>query len=438
MTSIARIIACKSLIEWAKTNSDPQLIIVNQSQGIKKSEDAAFSRELFFGTIKYKKKIDYYLKHYTKIKKSELELIQILRLGYYQLIHTPNIPDYAVVSETVELAKRFKISNRAGLVNAVMRAYLLKPDKVKLPNSRQNPVKYLGIKYSYPDWMVKRYLNRFGYDETKEILKWGNSPPDFFFFINKYLSPENDIESQLSQLNIQFEKSELFTGYYKCLSPRKLIESRVFQKGQIVIGDPAQSISPSILAVPEGETALDLFAAPGGKTAALAGMAGRNGRIIAVDYSIRRLRILNENILRWRLNNTFIICGNVLKFPARNKFKFILADVPCSGTGTIRRNSDLRWNLTEKSIKKHSVNQMLLLEKAAKMLAPKGRLVYSTCSIESEENFEIIDNFLKQNKDFRLKHLDSFASFERQPGIYEVIPHQHKSDGAFAAVIEKI
>ncbi|MCD6161733.1 MAG: hypothetical protein J7K40_04890 [candidate division Zixibacteria bacterium] len=437
MTSIARTVACKALIDWEKTKSDPHLIIAKQSQCIKRSEDAAFTRELFFGVIKFKKKVDYFYRQYASIKSTDLELRQILRLGYYQLIQTPNIPDYAVVSETVDLAKQFISLHKVGFVNAVMRAYLRKPDKVKFPNPQQNPVKFLGIEYSYPDWLVKRYLNRFGYNETVDILKWGNTPPDFCFFINRYLSLENNIELQLSKSNIQFEKSELFEGYYKCFNPYKLLRSKLFQKGLIVISDPAQSISPSILAVPKGETALDLFAAPGGKTAVLAGMADRDGCIIAVDNSLKRLKILKENILRWRLNNTFIICGNVLKFASGNKFRYILADVPCSGTGTIRRNADLRWNLNEKRIKRNSEKQMLLIEQAAKMLSSKGRLVYSTCSIETEENFEIIDNFLKQNNDFRLKHLDSFKNFERQPGIYEVIPHQHKSDGAFAAVIEK-
>ena len=437
MSSIARIIACQSLIKWAESKNDPHQIIISRINNSVKPEDAAFARELFFGTIKLKRKIDYCYSQYVTSKDVELKLKQVLRLGFYQLIQTVNIPEYAVVSETVDLAKQFCSQKQTGFINAVMRNYLRQPDRVKLPDIENDPAKYLGIEYSYPDWLVKRYLNRFGLDRTIEILKWGNTPPDFFFFINKYFKSGDGIEDDLKQLNIHFQRFEPFEGYYRCLNPQILLKSKLFHEGAVIVGDPAQSIAVAAMAAPEGEAVLDLFAAPGGKTASLAGMVGGKGQVYAVDISLKRLRILKQNINRWRLNNVFIFCSDILKFASGRKFKYILADVPCSGTGTIRRNADLRWNLKEQDIYRHSEKQLLFIKEAASMLKPGGKLVYSTCSMEPEENGYIIDTFLKQNDGYGLQSLDGFGDFKTPGGMYEAMPFQYQTDGAFVAVIEK-
>jgi len=159
--------------------------------------------------------------------------------------------------------------------------------------------------------------------------------------------------------------------------------------------------------------------------------------VYAVDISLKRLRILKQNINRWRLNNVFIFCSDILKFASGRKFKYILADVPCGGTGTIRRNPDLRWNLKERDIYRHSEKQLLFIKEAASMLKPGGKLVYSTCSMEPEENGYIIDTFLKQNDGYGLQSLDGFRDFKTPGGMYEAMPFQYQTDGAFVAVIEK-
>jgi len=437
MSSIARTIACKSLIEWAELKNDPHQIIAGHISNNIKPEDAAFARELFFGAIKFKRKIDYYYSPYITSKNVELKLKQVLRLGFYQFIQTANIPEYAVVSETVDLARQFCSQRQTGFINAVMRNYLRHPEKVKLLDKENDHIKYLGIEYSYPDWLVKRYLSRFGNDRTIELLKWGNTPPDSFFFANKHIRLENDLEDELSQLNIYFQKYEPFEDYYKCLNPYVFFRSKLFQKGAVIVGDPAQGIAAAAMAVPEGEQVLDLFAAPGGKTAALAGMAGDKGCVYAADISVKRLKILKQNVSRWNLSNVFIFCSDILKFASGRKFKYILADVPCSGTGTIRRNPDLRWNLKEQDIYNHSEEQLLLIREAAGMLKPGGKLVYSTCSLEPEENGYIIDTFLKQNDGYSLQSFNGYNDFKSLAGMYEVMPFQYQTDGSFVAVIEK-
>jgi 16S rRNA (cytosine967-C5)-methyltransferase len=216
-----------------------------------------------------------------------------------------------------------------------------------------------------------------------------------------------------------------------------MLRSKPFSDGSIIISDPAQSLAVRALKVSSGDIVIDLFAAPGGKTASLAGLVGSDGYVIAVDLSLKRIKLLKSNIDRWCLKNVFPVCGDALKFASGRNFKYILADAPCSGTGTIRRNADLRWNLQETEIKRQAKRQARLIEAAANMLQSGGRLVYSTCSLEPEENIRVVENFLKQNKAYRLIELHEFDKFIGMGGTLEVIPHRHFSDGAFVALIEK-
>ncbi|MCP4582744.1 MAG: hypothetical protein GY839_14130 [candidate division Zixibacteria bacterium] len=424
-------------MKWQASKADPHAIIANLIRKIDKPEDAAFARELFFGTIKFKRKVDYFANNFYTSKNLEPKLKQVLRLGFYQLLKADNIPTYAVVSESVELARKFCASRQAGFINAVMRSFLRQPEKVKLPNPEYQPVKYLGLEHSYPDWLVSRYLKKFGYEETEKLLTWGNTPPDLCFYINDRNSSQQEVLKQLDSLNIGFERLDSFDGYYKCLTPHLLLRSKPFESGTIIIGDPAQGLAAKALDVSLGDIVIDLFAAPGGKTASLSGRVGTDGYIIAADNSLKRLKLLKSNIKRWRLDNVFPVCCDTFKFASRRNFKYILADVPCSGTGTIRRNPDLRWNLQEADITRQAKRQARLIKTAVGMLKPGGKLVYSTCSLEPEENNQVVEDFLKQNKGYRLLDLSEHEKFVSQSGFLELIGHRHLSDGAFVALIER-
>lgn len=238
-------------------------------------------------------------------------------------------------------------------------------------------------------------------------------------------------------MSIRYQKIELFAGYYHCYDPYQLIRSKIFLNGETIIGDPAQGLAPAMLAVPYGETVLDIFSAPGGKTAALAGMVGREGCVIAADISLKRLKILKGNIKRWHIDNIYAFCSDGLKFASKRKFRYILADVPCSGTGVLRRNPDLRWNLKKEDIRRLADIQKRLIKVVADKLEQKGKLVYSTCSFEPEENREVVTEFLKQNKNFCLADSEGFEEFRTEKGIYETVPHRHLCDGAFIAIIER-
>lgn len=437
MISVAREIAFKALLQWAKSKADPHVILAGLLSEDVKPEDAAFSRELFFGTLKYKRKVDFYSSPYYASKNLEYRLKQIIRLSFYQLLQTQNIPAYAVVSESVELAKKFSGPGQARFVNAVLRNYLRDPEKIVLPDFESDPVKYLGITLSFPDWLVAKYIKRFGLVETGKLLSWFNQPPKLCFFINDSISQSSDIRSGLKSQDLECEPHEYFTDYFECGNSQRLLKSDIFKNGYIIIGDPAQGLPAKALGANQGDIILDLFAAPGGKSAALAGIVGREGLVIACDSSIQRLRLMKKNVSRWKLENVILIQTDTLKFASRRNLRYILADVPCSGTGSMRRNPDLRWRLKAEDIKRQAKRQLMLLEAASYLLEPGGRLVYSTCSIEPEENEQIVGEFLKQNVDYGLKNVDLLKNLEIMPGMYGVMPHKHKADGSFVAVIER-
>ena len=437
MVSISREIAFKALSRWAKLPTDPHAIIDKLLTEKIRAEDAGFARELFFGTVKFKRKIDFYASRYHASKNLEPRLKQIIRLGFYQLLQAPNIPDYAVVSESVELAKKVTGPQQVRFVNAMLRNFLRQPDKVSIPDIDSDPVKHLGLTYSFPDWLVIRFIERYGEAQTENLLDWFNRPPQLCFFINQAVPDFQAVETGLESLGLACDNPEYFTDYFECKDPHKLIKSEIFRDGRIIIGDPAQGLAVRALEVKSGETVLDLFAAPGGKSAALAGRLGNDGLVIAVENNAGRLSLMKGNLRRWNVRNVMLVRADALKFATGRKLRAILADVPCSGTGTLRRNPDLRWRLKPDDIGRHAGHQKKLIREAAGLLEQGGRLVYSTCSIEPEENELVVREFLKHNHEYRLKDVNGLEKFKVESGMYRIMPDAFKTDGAFAAVIEK-
>jgi 16S rRNA (cytosine967-C5)-methyltransferase len=438
MASIARTIALDLLLKWENGRIDPQSLA---AQGIDKTvetRDAGFVRELLFGVIRYRRKLDHYISQFAQISRIPLPIKTILRIGSYQLLMTPNIPQYAVVSESVELAKARGKPRADGFVNAILRNIIRNQDKIAMPDIDADPVSYLGLQYSYPDWMVKRYLKRFGFEETSRLLQAGNEPAPVCFYVNRMLADNKSLMEELQAAGIEARVIETFPDYYECDNPSELIRSAAFTQGKIVIADPAQSLAVDSLELRSGAEVWDMFASPGGKTINLANKVGRGGVVFASDRYPDRIELLISNTKRCQLENVHIFLADILTFATKRKFGYILADVPCSCSGTMRRNPDLRWRLEEKDIAKLAANQYKLLMAASAMLADGGRLVYSTCSLEPEENQQVIDKFLASNKGFRLARSAGFERYRDSSGMIATLPSRDNIDGVSVAALEKI
>jgi 16S rRNA (cytosine967-C5)-methyltransferase len=438
MASIARAIACELLNKWETGKADPQTLAAREIDKAIEPRDNAFARELFFGVIRYRRKLDYYVGKYTNLRRTPLPTKTILRLGAYQLLMAPNIPQYAVVSESVELAKSSGKGRADRFVNAVLRNLIRDKESFELPDKQSDQAKYLGVYYSYPDWIVRRYLNRFGFENTALLLEFGNQPAPVYFYINSLNADNHGSLDELQKTGIQTQPVESFPDYYECDNPTELIKSKAFTDGKVVIADPAQSLAVEALELRPGAEVWDMFASPGGKTIKIAGVVGPSGVIFASDRYPDRAKLLRLNLNRCRIENAHVFCADILKFASRRKFEYILADVPCSCTGTMRRNPDLRWRLQEKDIARLAANQYRLLTAASAFLAAGGRLVYSTCSIEPEENQELIEKFLTNNGAFRLVDFSKANRFVETRGIMAAKPSRDKIDGVFVAAIEKI
>jgi len=438
MASVSRKTAFALLEIWSNTGGDPQTIAAQNIPDGLNSEDAAFARELFFGCIKLKRKLDYCIDSFVRSRKIPRPLRNILRLGVYQLLEALNIPHYAVVDETVELAREPAEARGPGFVNAVLRHFIRYPHKVHYPDRETNPIQFLGITCSYPDWLVRRYLQRFGFADTQRLLEAGNLPAPVCIHANESLISCDEMKDELIKAGVVFNELKDFPGHFIVGNPPLLFRCSIINEGKIIIADPAQSIAPRALSPGVGGQVWDIFAAPGGKTAALSLAVGRNGTVIASDVSLERARLLKSNILRWRLENVHILCGDILQFAIKGKLQYILADVPCSGTGTLRRNPDLRWRLRKEVISTSSRKQAEYLDLAASRLAAGGKLVYSTCSIELEENEMVMQNFLHRNQGCRRATSDIHEHIKNEMNEWSTLPFRDNVDGVFVSVIERI
>jgi len=437
----SRAIALKGLIQFYKTAGNPSEILHGLISPDVSEQDKALIREMILGALKYMKRLEYIAQAYIKAPMSvqKPEIKAALILGFYQLTELSGIPEFAAVDETVAAVKELCSGREAGFVNAVLRAYLMNPGKVRFPDKESDPQNYLSLYYSYPGWLVRRWLNRLGIEETEELLRAGNDRPKIFFRILNSKSSLEDTKRNLSRDGIDIEAGEYFSDYIRSEEAGEILRHALFKNGALIVQDESQGIPLKLLDPPPGSTVLDLCAAPGGKTIALADTVGDNGRVVAVDISTRRLKELHENITRTGFKNIEVRETDVLKFDPGEKFEYILLDVPCGGLGTISGNADLRWTKSEKDIMILADMQSKLLEKTAEFVESGGVLVYSTCTTEPEEIEEVVTGFLKKNDTFFLEdgNTADLEPFKTARGVYRSWPHRHGTGGGGFARLRK-
>jgi 16S rRNA (cytosine967-C5)-methyltransferase len=404
-------------------------------------KDRALTREMTFGAVKYKRRLEFIAQAYIKapIKSQTPETRAALILGFYQLTEMSSVPNFAAVDETVSAAKRVISEKGAGFINAVLRAYLMQPDKARFPDKNSAMIQYLSLYYSYPEWLVRRWLERLGYNETESLLKAGNRRPEANFRVLESRISTDEAMKVLSGKGIEVESAEHIPGYLRTSDPGRILEHELFKTGRLIVQDESQGLPLYLLDPPPGSRVLDLCAAPGGKSIVLADVVGKSGKVTAVDYNPARLRMLEENIARTGFGNIEIREGDVLEFEPGAKFDYILLDVPCSGLGTISVNADLRWTKSEKDIMLLSETQKKLLRKAADFAAEEAAIVYSTCTTEPEEIEEVVFDFLDQNDDFSLVdgNREFLEPFKTETGIYRSWPHKHGTGGGGFARLKR-
>jgi len=433
VSSISRNLAWKAILEFQRSGKDPASILNALVTPDISRPDLELIWELTMGTIRYLKKLDYVAQKFIKapLSSQKPEVLAALRIGLYQLTQTTAIPEYAAVDDTVNIVRKALSKKDAGFVNAILRTFLRERSTIKYPDPETDPISYLSILHSYPEWLVKRWSARFGFNEAEEILIANNRRPKTSFkIITQRIDRTSSIE-KLKKDGIEVEASRFLPDFIAAENAGTVLRSPLFKEGYLNVQDESQGLPLYLLDPPPGETVLDLCSAPGGKTIALADRVGLHGKVVSVDIDPGRIGMIKQNIARVGFSNIEIIETDLFEFATTQKFRYILLDVPCSGLGTLSRNADLKWAKSEKDIKRLSELQLKMLTKASSHVSDDGCLVYSTCTTEPEEIEEVIENFLRSHAQFGLDDGNSslLKPFKSDIGIYRSWPHKHGIGG---------
>jgi len=420
--------------------------------------DAALATELTFGVLRWRRQLDFLLDR--RLQKSVLHLdlaVAIaLRMALYQLRFLDKVPARAAVNESVELVKQARKSSASGLVNAVLRRMA---EEASEPAEKYLPLglaaaERLGILHSHPTWMVARWLARLGEPRTIALMEANNRPPRLSCALYD-AEHRDEIIHALERSGLQIALGRLLKNAFAA-SGGSPAESAVFRAGGISIQDEASQAVPLLLNVQPGERVLDLCAAPGGKTVALARAAGEKGSVIAADLRAHRLRAMEAQFKRLGLRGVQSIELDALQpLPFTVPFDAVLVDAPCSGTGTLGRHPEIRWRLAAPQLAEFHAMQTKMLVNALGQLAPGGRLVYSTCSIEPEENEDVVSEALRSlpagaPSVWRVSageaarglapHLASGVEASElfdSAGTFRTLPGQWATDGFFASLLRR-
>ena len=375
------------------------------------SEDRNLLNALVIGVIRNQSLLDHFISQ-LRDGKIDMELRNVLRIGIFQILFM-GIADHAAVNETVESTRK----GLRGLVNAVLRRTLREKEEL-LENVKNLP---LQIRFSHPKWLCEHWKKNFTEEQVIDLLEWNQTPTKLTFRINPLVPEAHDIVSNSPNV----EQLEAHPDFYHSV---KLPKHEWMDQGYIYIQDPATQHAVELLDPKAGETILDACAAPGGKSTQIAAAMSNDGKLICTDSNPKRIPRLLENLDNLNVN---IAETEVFDWtePAPEKwhdyFDGILLDVPCSNTGVLRKRIDARWRMTPENFTQLRELQLSILENALPCVKVGGRIVYSTCSIDADENTNLIQQFLTDHPEFDL-------TAEQQ-----IFPFEHKTDGAYAAVLTR-
>ena len=428
----ARNIALKSLYEINTKQAYSNIVLdkyINENREKLSKLDINFISELVYGVVTWKLTLEYIIQKYskTKIKKMSDWVKNILYLGSYQILFLDKVPKSAAVNESVNLCKKYNFKS-VGLVNAILRK-IEKSDYEEI-NTITNSITRISLKYSMPEWIVKKFCDEYGNEEAANICQNLNLRPNISVRLNRL---KDKIE--LGEKGI-LEDFRVITG------TKNITKTKEYIEGNITIQDEAAGLSSFILAPKEGEMVLDACSAPGGKTTYLAELMCNQGNIVAWDIYEERLKQVKQNAKRLGINiiQTEVHDATKLKEDYVERFDKILLDVPCLGLGVIRRKPDIKWNRQENNIKEISDIQFNILKTCSKYLKKNGTLVYSTCSMLKEENDAIIEKFIK-DENFEIVDIDKQIPKEFSKittnNMVQFLPSQ-KHDGFFITMLKKI
>lgn len=392
------------------------------------SLDRRFAQELASGSERLRARLDFLLQHHCDRALSDLqpEVLDVLRLGVYQIVEMDRVADWSAVHSSVELAKQ--VAPRAtAFVNAVLRASLRDRERVVFPDPAAEPCAHLTTAGSHPQWLVERWLARFGVDETSQLCAYNNRRPGLCLRVNRQRTTPREVRETIPDAGPGRWSQDVVRAPAGLARVRPLLEA-----GAVSVQDESAVLVTEEAAPQAGEEWLDLSAAPGGKACHLAERLGRGGRVLAYDVAAARVQRIRDNALRLGLDNVVVATGDALRIETP-RCDGVLLDAPCSGLGVLSRRPDARWRKRPADLERLADLQGRLLAAAARRVKPGGILVYSVCTFEPEETTAVVERFGAAHPDLQLESGDAPEALRSGPGILYFLPQRHDVDGGFVA-----
>ena len=441
--SPARRAAFDILHQVAEQQAYASVRVAALSESDLSREDRALAQEIILGVLRWQRALDHFLERYSErsIDRLDLRVLIALRMGLYQLRYLDRVPQSAAVNESVNLVKRARVTSAAGLVNAVLRkAARNSADLVS--QSISDPLEQASIELSHPKWMLERWRATLGENDTKQLALANNTPPTTAFRVNPLRATVQQVLADLEREGVITRESRIAQGGFVVESGHGSPVARAAQQGLIYIQDEASQLVSRLLEPKSGERVLDLCAAPGSKSSHIAALAGDKAWVLACDRHHHRLTTLLATCSRLGVRSIeTIVLDAASALPlvfVGGEFDRVLVDAPCSGTGTLRGNPEIKWRLLAGDLPRLAELQLRLLEQGASAVATGGRLVYSTCSIEAEENEEVINRFLERVTAFKVIEPKAPPLLITGDRYVRTFPHRDGTDGFFAAVLERV
>ncbi len=443
----ARELALKIIYE-INENGAYSNIAINKylEQSELKKIDRSFITELVYGTVKWKMSIDWIIHQFSNIKFNKISpwILNIMRLGVYQIAYMNKIPISAACNESVNLSKKYGHKSTSGFVNGVLRNIGRNINNIKYPNKKESLTKYLSVKYSHPEYMVSEWVKRFGEEFTENLLIKNNEIPKFSIRTNTLKITIQKLIEELKEAGIESDKGKYIDEAIILKNPSSISKLESFKKGHFQVQDESSMLVGKVLNPKSGQFVVDVCSAPGGKSTHIAQIMNNKGTVISRDFFEHKIQMIDDSAKRLGINiiKAEKFDATILDESLIGKADKVLVDAPCTGLGIIRRKPDIKWSRDIKDKKAIVSLQKEMLRIASKYVNKTGEIVYSTCTIEPEENEEVVKKFINSNPEFEFVDITQYLPHgmvkeTSKYGYIQLYPNIDDIDGFFVSKMRR-
>ena len=449
MIGPARIAAFEILRAVSSQRADLPSALAHVRGRLTDDRDRALAGEIATGSIRHQSALDHLIATFARrhIDRLDPEIVTILRLSCYQLLHLSRVPAAAVVDDAVDLTRRIKKRSAAGFVNAVLRnvsrnrGNLPLPKRPGDPSNRDAAIEYLAVTLSHPRWLAERWYDRLGLERAEHWMQFNNVPAHLTLRANRLKTTADALIQRLDEHGVVVTRGRWAPDALIVEKGRSLHSDEAVD-GSFVVQDEASQLVALLAGPSPGSRVLDTCASPGGKTTAMAAAMENLGTIVACDVRSARLELLTRTIAATGARNVRVVQADVAReLPFLSTFDRVLVDAPCSGLGTLRRDPDIRWRRQEKDLATLAADQTRMLHRASECVSAGGRLIYATCSSEPEENDAVVDAFLETTRSFAPVDARTISGVPTatvdERGRLRTTPDQHGLECFFGAVLRR-